>query len=59
MSEPVIDQPDFVIIDASGIPGPAGPTGPPGPAGMGVLVLQADEPVPEDTPAGTVIVRPS
>lgn len=35
-------------------PGPRGPEGPPGP---GVLVLDIGEPVPVDTPTGTVILR--
>lgn len=34
--------------------GPPGPEGPPGP---GVLVLDIGEPIPEDTPPGTVILR--
>jgi hypothetical protein len=35
----------------------AGPRGPEGPPGPGVLVLDLGEPVPGDTPPGTVILR--
>lgn len=34
-----------------------GPRGPEGPMGPGVLVLDIGEPVPDNTPTGTVILR--
>lgn len=43
--EPMLD-PSYVVV-----PGPQGP------AGMGVLVLEQNEAVPEGTPVGTVILR--
>lgn len=44
---------------ADGAAGATGPTGPQGPTGAGVLVLGATDPVPANTPANTVIYRPS